>query len=130
MNDIASLNERKGFLEKLSRDIHLESLKQSDFYSTDCINNILVDSHQAKTKNQNHLRYYTFRESDTQFIVGFKRSSYEHGEEVPYDEGENYINKINYLAVSSNVDSHLVRKLLASALLDSKRPLIKILFGM
>ncbi|MBT4485617.1 MAG: hypothetical protein HOC71_18270 [Candidatus Latescibacteria bacterium] len=113
-------DEKKGFLGEISGNIHLEPLKQEDFNNIDFDYNILVDSRHDKAQDQNHLRYYTFRERDTLFIVGFKRAAYEHGEEFPYDGRENYINKITYIAVSSNTDSLLIRKLLARAMLDMK----------
>ena len=118
MSDMSITNEKKGFLGKLSRNIHLESLKQEDSYYINGVYNILVNSHQDNTPFQNHIKYYTYRKQGKLFIVGFKRALYKHGEELPFDGGENYVTKINYLAVSSNMDSSLVRKLLARAMLD------------
>ena len=82
------------------------------------IYNILVNSHHDTTNSQNHVKYFTYRKQDKLFIVGFKRALYQHGKEFPFNGGENYVTKINYLAVSSNMDSSLVRKLLARAMLD------------
>ncbi len=109
---------RKGFLKEVSENIRLKPLKQEVFNSMEWNYNIMVDSQQDKKQYQNHLRYYTLQERDTQFIVGFKRAAYEHGDELPYDGRENYINKISYLAINSNMDSRIVRKLLARAMLD------------
>ncbi len=108
----------KGFLKEVSGNIRLKPLKHEVFKSMEWNYNILVDSPQDKKQYHNHLRYYTLQERDTQFIVGFKRAAYEHGDELPYDGRKNYINKISYLAVNSNMDSRTVRKLLARAMLD------------
>ena len=112
------INGRQVFLKEVSGNIRLKPLKQEVFNIMEWNYNIMVDSQQDKTQYQNQFRYYTLQERDTQFIVGFKRAAYEHGDELPYDGRENYINKISYLAVNSNMDSRMVRKLLARAMLD------------
>ena len=112
------IREKISFLKETSGSVQLEHVEIDDFSTTQGFEHILIGNQQECSLNRSELKWYVFREDGIQVAVGFKRTAYEGGEEIPYDGREKYINKITFLTASAPVHSALLRRMIARAILE------------
>jgi len=114
-----TLAEKTVFLEQKCDGITLSTAQENDFQEILGLENILVGIHHKQEISQSqHSTYFVYRNGCIQGAVGIKRALYEKGTEVPYDGRDNYINKIEFLAVSVDSQDNLPSVLVARTILD------------
>jgi len=105
-------------LENKCEGVRLTPMNAEEIHEFAQHERILVGPFREQDNSINHTRYFALRNGCLQGCIGIKRAAYENGVEIPYDNRENYVNKIDFLAVYDEASMEMISALIARAILE------------